>query len=434
MQTAVQTSSQTSLVRTYAYRWIILAVFAAALAVNQIAWITFAPITDSAATYYGVSTLAIGLLSAIFMLVYIIVSIPASWVIDTSGFRVAVGIGALLTGGFGLLRGVFAANFALVFVCQIGIAAGQPFVVNAITKVAARWFPPGERATASGIGSLGMYVGVVLGLALTPILANRFGLAGMLVAYGVLCMAVALAFLALARERPPTPPSAVDDARSLVFDGLRQMLHKRDYLLLMLIFFIGLGIFNAVTTWIEEILRPRGFSGAQAGVAGALMIVAGMVGAVVLPALSDRYRRRVPFLGLALAGGTLGLIGITYARTYPMLLAAALVMGFFLLASGPIGFQYGAEVAYPAPEGTSNGVVMMMGQISGIIFILAMDALKSPATGSMLEPLLVLIGLFVASFLVSLILHEPPAIRTVAILPDEPAAGGEPAPVEVRAE
>jgi predicted MFS family arabinose efflux permease len=419
---------QISAPRTYSYRWVILAVFAAAIAVNQIAWITFAPITDSAAAYYGVSTLAIGLLSAIFMLVYIVVSIPASWVIDTYGFRVAVGIGALLTGIFGLMRGVFAANFALVFVAQIGIATGQPFIVNAITKVAARWFPPGERATASGVGSLGMYVGIVLGLALTPILAGQFGLASMLMIYGVLCLAVALAFLALARERPPTPPSAVDDARSLVFDGLRQMLHKRDYLLLMLIFFIGLGIFNAVTTWIEEILRPRGFSAAQAGVAGALMIVAGMVGAVVLPTLSDRYRRRVPFISLALAGGTLGLIGVTYANTYPLLLAAALVMGFFLLASGPIGFQYGAEVAYPAPEGTSNGVVMMMGQISGIVFILGMDALKSPVSGSMLGPLLALIGLFVGSLLVSVFLHEPPAIRAAGILPDEPVVAIESGP------
>jgi len=426
---------QTTPAKAYSYRWIILIVFAAVLAVNQLAWITFAPITDSAAAYYGVSTLAIGLLSASFMLVYIIVSIPASWVIDTYGFRVAVGLGALLTGGFGLLRGVLAANFTLVFISQIGIAIGQPFIVNAVTKVAARWFPIGERATATGIGSLGMYLGIVLGLALTPALAAQFGLAHMLVAYGAVCMVVALVFLAVAREHPPTPSSALgDDARSLVLDGLRQMLRKRDFLLLMLIFFIGLGIFNAVTTWIEEILRPRGFTAGQAGFSGALMIVAGIIGAAILPALSDRYRRRVPFIGMCLAGGTLGLVGIAYAATYPLLLASALVLGFFLLSSGPIGFQYGAEIAYPAPEGTSNGVVMMMGQISGIIFILAMDAFKSPLTGSMLGPLLVLIGLFVVSLLVSTRLHEPPALRVPGSLPEALVPGAEAAPAELPVE
>jgi cyanate permease len=399
--------------KTYAYRWIILLTFAAVIAVNQIAWITFAPITDSAAAFYHTSTLSIGLLSAIFMIVYIFVSIPASWVIDTLGFRVAVGIGALLTGVFGLLRGVWAANFTLVFVAQIGIAIGQPFIVNAITKVAARWFPFDERATASGIGSLGMYLGIVLGLALTPYLAGARGIPGMLVDYGVLCLLVAFVFLAVAREHPPTPASAPgDDERSLVFDGLRQMLRKRDYLLLLLIFFIGLGIFNAVTTWIEEILKPRGFSAGQAGISGALMIVGGIAGAVILPTLSDHYHRRVPFMILCLAGAIVGLIGVTYAMTYWLLLASALALGFFLLSSGPIGFQYGAEIAHPAPEGTSNGLLLMAGQISGILFILGLDALKSPVTGSMTMPLLALIILFIGCLLVSTRLHESSATTT----------------------
>ncbi len=72
---------------------------------------------------------------------------------------------------------------------------------------------------------------------------------------------------------------------------------------------------------------------------------------------------------LALAGAILGLVGITYATSYWLLFASAFVLGFFLLSAGPVGFQYGAEVAYPAPEGTSNGLLLFMGQISGIVFI-----------------------------------------------------------------
>ena len=93
------------------------------------------------------------------MLVYIFVSIPASWVIDTYGIRVGVGIGAVLTGVFGLMRGLLAADYTTVLIAQIGIAVGQPFLLNAITKVAARWFPLEERATASGLGTLSMYAG-----------------------------------------------------------------------------------------------------------------------------------------------------------------------------------------------------------------------------------------------------------------------------------
>ena len=100
-------------------------------------------------------------------------------------------------------------------------------------------------------------------------------------------------------------------------------------------------------------------------------------------------------LHVAVIGATIGLAGITYVTNYGLLLVFSFIFGFFLLSAGPIGFQYGAEITYPAPEGTSNGLLLLMGQIAGIIFILGMDAFKSPQTGSMTMPLIVLIGLMV---------------------------------------
>ena len=399
--------------KVYGYRWIVLLTFMFVVAVNQLLWITFAPITSSAATYYGVSDLSIGLLSMSFMIVYIVISIPASWVIDTYGIRVAVGIGAALTGIFGLLRGLVAGDYTLVLVSQIGIAVGQPFILNAVTKVAARWFPIQERATASGLGSLAMYLGIVVGMALTPYLVLQSSIDSMLVAYGIVSAIAAIVFFGAAKERPPTPPCLPgQEERSLVLDGLKQTLRKRDFILLMLIFFIGLGIFNGVTTWIEDIVRPKGFSITQAGITGGLMVVGGIIGAVVMPLLSDHYRKRTPFLVLAVVGATLGLAGVTYATSYWLLLVSAFVLGFFLLSAGPIGFQYGAEVAYPAPEGTSNGLLLLMGQISGIIFIFGMDSFKSPETGSMASSLVVLIGLMVLSLFLCTRLGESTALMT----------------------
>ena len=397
--------------KVYGYRWIMLLTFMSAVAINQMLWITFAPITGDAARYYGVSDLNIGLLSLIFMLVYIVFSIPASWVIDTYGIRRAVGIGVALTGAFGLLRGAVAHSYPLVLVAQIGIAIGQPFILNAVTTVAARWFPLRERATAAGLGSLAIYLGILAGVALTPYLTLHWDIGRMLVIYGVAAGLVTLLFFALARERPPTPPCPPDqEGRSLVLDGLKQIVRQKDFLRLMAIFLVGLGVFNAVTTWIEDILRPRGFSITQAGNTGGLMIVGGIVGALIMPALSDHYRRRTPFLIAALIGATLGLVGLTYATGYPLLLASAFLLGFFLLSAGPIGFQYGAEVTYPAPEGTSNGLLLLMGQISGIAFILGMDSLKAPNTGAMTLPLGLLAGLMVLSLLLCTGLREAPAL------------------------
>ena len=397
--------------KIYGYRWVVLLVFMFVVAVNQLLWITFAPITGSAATYYGVSDLSIGLLSMSFMIVYIVVSIPASWTIDTYGIRVAVGIGAALTGIFGLLRGLLASDYTFVLIAQIGIAIGQPFILNAITSVAARWFPVEERATAAGLGSLAMYLGIAVALVLTPFLTIQSQINGMLLIYGVVSVVALAVFFALVKERPPTPPCRPDqEERSLVFDGLKASLRMKDFALLMVIFFVGLGVFNAVTTWIEDIVRPRGFSIIQAGNIGGLMIVGGIIGAVVIPLLSDHYRKRTPYLILAVIGATLGLIGLTFGTSYWFLLLSAFLFGFFLLSAGPVGFQYGAEVTHPAPEGTSNGLLLLMGQISGIVFILGLDSFKSPDTGSMTMPLIVLIGLMLVSLLFSTRLKEAPSL------------------------
>jgi MFS family permease len=181
---------------------------------------------------------------------------------------------------------------------------------------------------------------------------------------------------------------------------------------LLLIFFIGLGVFNSVTTWIEGILNPRNFSITQAGITGGVMIAAGILGALIIPMLSDRYHKRVPFIRIALAGAILGLIGITYATNFSVILISGAVLGFFLLSSGPIGFQYGAETTYPASEGSSNGLLLLVGQISGIVFIFGMDIFKSKTDGSMSFPLLVLIGLMVASLAVSSQLKESAFMAT----------------------
>jgi MFS family permease len=393
----------------YGYRWVVLLAFMAIIAVNQLLWITFAAVTTDAMKFYSVSDLSIGLLSLSFLVVYIFISFPASWVIDTYGLRVGIGIGAVLTGVFGLVRGLVSANYTLVLLAQIAIAIGQPFILNAVTTIAARWFPMEERATASGIGSLAIYLGILVGLALTPYLTLQSGFRGMLMIYGIASALAMIVFFLFARERPPSPPCPPDqEARSLVLDGLSKMIHQRDFIYLLIIFFVGLGAFNAITTWIEQIISPRGFSATQAGDVGGVMIFGGILGAVILPLLSDRYRKRVPFLIIAILGAALGLIGITYVTSYIMLLIFSFIFGFFLLSAGPIGFQYAAEITYPAPEGTSNGMVLLMGQISGIIFILGLDALKAPGTGSMTLPLLGLVVMLVVCLIFGIQLKEAP--------------------------
>jgi sugar phosphate permease len=399
--------------KVYPYRWVVLGTFMFVAGMTQLLWITFAPITGKAAEFYRVPDLMIGLLSMTFMAVYLAVAMPSAWVIDTYGFRVAVGIGAMLTGIFALTRGIFASSYVVVLVSQIGIAIGQPFVLGSMTKVAARWFPTKQRVTATGLGSLSLYIGILVGMILTPYLTLEYGIKGMLIVYGAVSAISAIMFVVLARETPPsTSPCPDNEGRALVFDGLRRLFRKSDFILLMIIFFVGLGTFNAVSTWIENIVSPRGFSISQAGTLGGLMLAGGIIGALVLPILSDKFHKRKPFILVALIGLIPGLMGITFAESYWLLLVSGTIFGFFLLSAGPVVLQYGAEVALPAPEGTASNLLWFMGQISGIIFIFSMDLLKT-SRGSMTPSLLVLTGFLIVSFVLALRLRESPQLRSV---------------------
>jgi len=395
--------------RAYGYRWVVLASFAVMAVLNQVLWITFAPITSAASAFYHVSDLMIGLLSMVFMVVFIIIFLPSAYLIDTRGFRAAVGTGAVLTAVFGLTRGLFASNFTMVFISQVGIAAGQPFIIGAITKVAARWFPVEERATASAVGTLALYLGPLLAMFLTPQLVLSIGIPKTLLVYGAASAAAAAFFLLASREHPPTP--AGPDERALMFDGLRSMLKKREFLFLMVVFFIGLGMFNALSTWIEDIIRPRGFGIAAAGRLGGLMLGGGIVGAVVVSLISDHTRRRKPFILLALFGLIPGLVGMTFGSASWLLLASGFAFGFFLLSAGPVGFQYAAEITHPAPEGTSNTLLLLMGQVSGILFILGMDALRVRPSGAMTTSLVILIALSLLNVLLAAALPESPIFK-----------------------
>ena len=392
--------------KLYSYRWVVLGAFMFINLTIQMLWITYAPITGPAAAFYGATDLQIGLLAMTFMIAFIPLSIPVSWVIDTYGFKIAVSIGAVLMGVFGLLRGFAGANYSLVLWSTIGIAAAQPFLLNAWTKVPANWFAIGERATAVGLVTLANLAGTALGLVLSPILTGTISIPAVQLIYGGLAAFSSVLFVLLARETPPTPPGpAGSEVRALILDGLKHALTVRSFWLYLLVSFIGLGIFNGVTTWVENIIRPRGFTPTDAGTLGALMLVGGILGALIIPPFSDRQRRRKRFILLGLLLAIPGLIGLTFATSSWLLFVSAFAMGFFLVSTSPIGMQYAAEITQPTPEGTSNGLIQLFGQAS-VVFVYIMEALKT-SDGSFTPALLLAIGLLVISALLVTRMKDP---------------------------
>jgi len=392
--------------RLYGYRWVVLGVFMFVNVTIQTLWITYAPITGPAAQFYGVDDLQIGLLAMTFMIAFIPLSIPVSWAIDTYGFHKAVGLGAIIMGVFGITRGLAGDNYTLVLISTIGLAIAQPFLLNSWTKVPAQWFGIEERATAVGLVTLASLIGTALGMVFTPILIESISIPMVQLIFGGIAALSALLFVVLAREHPPTPPCPPGlEVRALMLDGLKHAFKVKDFVLYLAVAFIGLGLFNGINTWVEDIIRPRGFTPTDAGTLGAVLLVGGLIGAVIIPSFSDKQHKRKKFLLLGIVLSIPGLIGVTFATTFWLLLVSGFALGFFLISTAPIGFQYAAEITFPTPEGTSNGLIQMFGQ-AAVVFVYLMAALKT-SDGSFTVSLLLGVGLLVISAAIITQLHDP---------------------------
>ena len=360
-------------IQVYGYRWLVLVLFMFANITLQILWITFASITIEAATFYGVTELDILFLSLIFMIAYIPVTFLASWIIDKYDFRIGAGIGVLLAGIFGFLRFFAGTDYTLLFIFQIGIAIGQPFVLNSITRLSANWFPESERTSATGLSLISQFIGILLGVLITPFLYAAVNIEMTLLIYGILSLISGVLFIIFVKTKPPSPPSKEQlREKVLMGKGLKSLFKSKGFIILFITFFFGLGIFNFITSYIELILYPRGFDATDAGIIGGLLLIGGIVGCIVMSALSDKFKKRKLLLIISIIIATISLFIITPPiTTDPVLLYLfSFLLGFGILSAGPVALEFAVDLTKPVPEATSNGMLMMVGQIGGIIFIL----------------------------------------------------------------
>jgi nitrate/nitrite transporter NarK len=408
----------------YRYRWVVLGAFMLIGALTQLMWLNYASITTSTAQLTGVAKLMgvsearVTLLALMFPLLYIPVSIPAGIVIDRKGFRYAVLLGAILTAGFSFLR-LFTGNYWLVLLGMVGIAIGQPFVLNSITKMTSAWFPTEESATATGIATLSLFLGMIVALALTPPLLKAFGdtlggLRWLVLAYSVAATIGAVLFGLFAKAKPPKPPVRTEtelqgEDAAINWGSVRTIFSQYDFRLLCAIIFIGNGAFVGILQLIDQILKPKHptINQTTSGLIGAVMVIAGVVGCVVIPALSDKVMKRKPFLILAAAVAIPTLFLIAQLNNVTQIFIISVFTGFFIFSAFPLVLTFAEETTGHALTGTATAILLLLGNLGGVVLTLGMEALKTVGTGrDFYWSMIFLVILFGVALIIALFLRE----------------------------
>lgn len=93
-----------------------------------------------------------------------IFTFPASYVIDTFGSRIGIGIGcSLALLGVGL-RLLINEAFAWVIVGQVIAGIGRPFILNCQAKISANWFTSDTRGGVTQLLTLILNVSLIAGI------------------------------------------------------------------------------------------------------------------------------------------------------------------------------------------------------------------------------------------------------------------------------
>jgi predicted MFS family arabinose efflux permease len=347
-------------------RWVILAGFALLTACTQWLWLAYAPITTQAHQLMAVSEGAVGDLAGIFPLVYVILALPAGRWLDAR-FGRALGLGAALTGAGGLLRLAGPASYGWAIAGQLVIAAGQPFVLNSITKVAARYFPAGERTLAISVGSVALFAGVLAAVLSGGPLLSAGGLALLLRVQAGVAVVAALWVLGAIR----TPAAFPGDPS--VAASLRWLRGDRFMWVLGGLLFVGMGVFNAVATWLDSILTHFGHGGAS-GALIAIMTVGGIAGGALLPGIVARRDQRRTMLEVATV--VTGVAFAVIAAVHTPVLGGVLLFaaGFFLLAGLPVVLDWSELHAGPERAGGAAGFLLLAGNLGGVVLVLIVQA------------------------------------------------------------
>lgn len=154
--------------RLFKRRWLIVLLFASYSGSNAYQWLHLVIVSDKIIFYYNTSLpgselgkqYAVDFLSMIYMIVYVPLIFPATWMLDKKGLRLTAIVGCLLNalGAFVKCFAVRPNLFWLLFFAQTICAVAQVFILGIPTRLAAVWFGIDEVSTATAIGVFGNQV------------------------------------------------------------------------------------------------------------------------------------------------------------------------------------------------------------------------------------------------------------------------------------
>jgi len=328
---------------------------------------------------YHLSPLAMGVVMSVFFAGYSISQIPGGLLADIFGVRRIATIAMLWWSAFTAITGA-AANLTQMVIIRFVFGLGEGMFPACTFKTIAVWFPKKERATATAM----VLASNSLGAALAPLavvgIISLWGWRAVFYALFLPGVLISLLFWLFIPDKPSessrvSPEEVVEIEESDVVptqnsetktNNLEILKEPNVWKYFFALFTFDLAYWGFLTWLPTYLVKARGFSSVQMGVAASLPFFAGTVGSVLGGWASDKFfsnNRRMPIVASQLL--TALLLYLTFAaNSVTMLVICQTLVGFFISCFFSVFWALPMNTIPKRFMGVTGGFINMAGQIA----------------------------------------------------------------------
>ncbi|GJP87489.1 hypothetical protein CBS63078_2139 [Aspergillus niger] len=351
-------------------------------------WLTFSSISTTAAEHFRVSESAINWMSTGYLFAFCVASPVVIFTLNKGGPKPAIITTStlLLVGNWIRYAGTKAKGgiFGVAMFGQILIGLAQPFCLSAPTRYSDLWFSDQGRTSATAVATLANPLGAALGELIDSFWATKPSEVPNMVLYISVIATIAALPSFFIPSKPPTPPSASSastNASAPLLPAITQLLRTLEFYLILIPFSIYVGFFNSISSLLNQILEPYSYTETEAGIAGGLLIIVGLIASAIISPLTDRYKHYLATIRTLVPIVAITYIALIFAPPSSAGIAPSYVVCSLLGASSfallPVVLEYLVEITYPFSPEIGSTICWTGGQLLGAIFILVQDALKA---------------------------------------------------------
>jgi sugar phosphate permease len=383
-------------------RWLMVFMCFLAIAISYIDRANLAVAAPDIQRDLGIGPAQMGLLLSGFFWTYAFMQMPAGWLVDKIGSRVAL---PLAVGWWSIATALSAGanSIATMFGCRLLLGIGEAGAYPSCSKIVSQWFRPEQRALATSIFDSGARVGSALSIPLVALIVSTLGWKAAFLLTALLGVVWVVGWFAIYREPKKgeslgaTVASAnkVDESHERISWGA---LFKYRTLWGMMIGFFCFNLANYFfITWFPAFLvQTHGFSLKDLGTLGMMpalaAIPAGWLGGYVSDALYRRGWSLTAARKTCMVGGLLMSSVITLSAFTTNIY---LLLTFLSISYGSLAFAGASIWSLPADVAPTNrhvasiaGIQNFASNLAGIVITTFTGIMVEFTKGSFAIPLM----------------------------------------------